>query len=55
MNKPSSSETETTEDEANTLATFDNIESWPTFELLQIKRDSINNLGQLVTFASPDG
>ena len=44
--KPSSSENETdnTEDEATSLATLDNIATWPTFELLQIKRDySINN------------
>jgi hypothetical protein len=53
--KPSSSETDNTEDEATSLATLDNIETWPTFELLTLKRDySINNLGQLVTFTASD-
>ena len=35
--KPSSSETENTEDEVITLATLDNLESWPSFELLKLK------------------
>ena len=44
--KPSSSETDNTEDEATSLATLDNIETWATFELLSVKRDyAINNLG----------
>lgn len=38
--KPSSSETENTEEEVSTLATLDNLESWPTFEWLHVKYNS---------------
>lgn len=38
--KPSSSETENTEDEVSTTATLDNLESWPTFEWLHVKLNS---------------
>jgi hypothetical protein len=53
--KPSSSETENTEDEIKTVATLDTLESWPTFELISLKRDSIKYFGSLVTFPSLDG
>ena len=52
--KPSSSETENTEDESQTQATLENLEQWSTFEILTIKKDSLTYYGQLVTFPSPD-
>ena len=29
---------------------IENIELWPTFDLINIKRDPVNNVGQLVVF-----
>ena len=29
---------------------IENMEQWPTFDLINIKRDPINNVGQLVVF-----
>jgi len=52
--KPSSSETENTEDESKTVATLDYLESWPTFELLSLKKDSMLYFGSLITFPSLD-
>jgi hypothetical protein len=37
-----SSETETDEDA--TADSFDKMESWPTFELIHLKKDNINNV-----------
>lgn len=33
-----------------TAGTFDKMESWPTFELIHLKKDNINNVGQLICY-----
>ena len=43
-----SSETETDDDK--TADSFDRMESWPTFELIHLEKDNINNVCQLICF-----
>jgi len=51
---PPSSETEGTDYDEAMSHSLDNLESWPTFKLIHLKRDDVNDVGQLVCFPSAD-
>ena len=45
---PHTTSSGTDEDAVNKL--IDNMELWPTFDIINIKRDPVNDVGQLVVF-----